>query len=222
MDQPPPLSPQQPTPPQQPPYGAPAGRASGLAIFALVMSCLFFVPLAPLIGLILGIVALAKTKPGEPKGLAIAAIAVGPVSFLFLQGICAAVAIPAFMKYTRRAKTVEATLNVRRLSDAAFMYYTDNGKLPQVTDWTPPGQACGQPGNRFAPDPSVWDRSPWRELHFSVDTPSYYQYRVAQLGENDIAIEARGDLDCDGEFSLFRRAVGPGGPASLQTERELE
>jgi len=212
MNQPPPLS----SPP------APPLRTSGLAIFALVMSCLFFIPFAPLIGLVLGIVALAKARPGEPRGLAIAAIAVGPVSFLFLQGICAAVAIPAFMKYTRRAKTMEVTLNVRRLSDAAFAYYTDNGKLPQTTDWTPAGNACGQPGNRFAPDPAQLDRSPWRELHFSVDTPSHYQYRITMLGENDAAVEARGDLDCDGEFSLFRRAFGPGGPGSLQTERELE
>ncbi len=78
MDQPPPLSPQQPQPP-------PTGRTSGLAIFALVMACLFFVPLAPLVGLVLGIVALAKARPGDPRGIAIAAVAVGPVSFLFLQ-----------------------------------------------------------------------------------------------------------------------------------------
>jgi hypothetical protein len=216
MDQPPPLQ------PQQPQFAPPTGRTSGLSIFAFVMALLFFVPLAPIVGLVLGIVALAKAKPNEPRGLAIAAVVVGPLSFLFLQGICAAVAIPAFVKYTRRAKTVEATMNVRRLADAAVAYYAENGKLPPMSDWTPAGKACGQPGNRFAPDPSVWERSPWRELSFSVDTPSYYQYRVTMLGENDAAIEARGDLDCDGEFSLFRRAFGPGGAGSLQTERELE
>ena len=34
-------------------------------------------------------------------------------------GILAAVAIPAFMKYIRRSKTVEATMNVRKLFDSS-------------------------------------------------------------------------------------------------------
>src|SRR2546425_4627398 len=38
-------------------------------------------------------------------------------------GILAAVAIPAFMKYIRRAKTVEATMNVRKLFDSSVAYY---------------------------------------------------------------------------------------------------
>ena len=38
-------------------------------------------------------------------------------------GILAAVAIPAFMKYIRRSKTVEATMNVRKLYDSSVSYY---------------------------------------------------------------------------------------------------
>ena len=38
-------------------------------------------------------------------------------------GILAAVAIPAFMKYIRRSKTVEATMNVRKLFDSSVAYY---------------------------------------------------------------------------------------------------
>ncbi|HZS42525.1 MAG TPA: DUF4190 domain-containing protein [Polyangia bacterium] len=212
MDQPPPLS----SPP------APPLRTSGLAIFALVMSCLFFIPFAPLIGLVLGIVALVRARPGQPRAVAIAAVAVGPVSFFFLQAMCAAVAIPAFMKYVRRSKTVEATLNVRRLADDANVYYVDNAKLPPAVDWTPAGEPCGNGRPTFAVDPAAWQRSPWSELHFSLDAPHHYQYRIVSEAPDRIAIEARGDLDCDGEFSLFRREVTPGGAGPLQIERELE
>src|SRR5277367_5357853 len=38
-------------------------------------------------------------------------------------GILAAVAIPAFMKYIRRSKTVEATMNVRKIFDSSVSYY---------------------------------------------------------------------------------------------------
>jgi hypothetical protein len=37
-------------------------------------------------------------------------------------GVMAGVAIPAFTRYTRRSKTVEATMNVRKLSDSAVVY----------------------------------------------------------------------------------------------------
>src|SRR5258706_6999610 len=38
-------------------------------------------------------------------------------------GILAAVAIPAFMKYIRRSKTTEATMNIRKLFDSSVSYY---------------------------------------------------------------------------------------------------
>ena len=40
-------------------------------------------------------------------------------------GILAAVAIPAFMKYIRRSKTTEATMNVRKLFDSSVSYYEE-------------------------------------------------------------------------------------------------
>ena len=38
-------------------------------------------------------------------------------------GVLAAVAIPAFMKYIRRSKTTEATMNLRKMYDGAVAYY---------------------------------------------------------------------------------------------------
>ncbi len=42
------------------------------------------------------------------------------------------------------------------------------------------------------------------ELNFSIDDPFYYQYRVTHT-KTGFVVEARGDLDGDGQFSLFRR-----------------
>jgi len=53
-----------------------------LTITAFVLSLLFFIPFAPLVGLILGIVALKKNT--ELKGLAIAAIVIGAIMSLFM------------------------------------------------------------------------------------------------------------------------------------------
>ena len=57
----------------------------GLSITAFVLSLLFFIPLAPIIGLISGIIALVKAKndPNALKGLAIAAIVLGVFFGLF-------------------------------------------------------------------------------------------------------------------------------------------
>src|SRR5437762_1942561 len=83
-------------------------------------------------------------------------------------GILAAVAIPAFMKYIRRSKTVEASMNVRKLFDSSVSYYegehadaTGNivgkqfpsmgatlGPAPGVSTAT----CCGQPGDKCQPN----------------------------------------------------------------------
>src|SRR5579871_1058453 len=83
-------------------------------------------------------------------------------------GILAAVAIPAFMKYIRRSKTVEATMNVRKLFDSSVTYYEAEhaavgGGLvartfPSSNAWTPgQGTCCTKTGGKC--DPSVYAAS---------------------------------------------------------------
>jgi len=40
-----------------------------------------------------------------------------------ILGILASIAIPAFIKYVRRAKTTEALMNLRKLFDGSVQYY---------------------------------------------------------------------------------------------------
>lgn len=196
-------------------------KGGTLGVVALIFSALFFVPLAPLIGLILGIVALVTAPPGK-KTVPIVAVAIAPVTLFFLQGILAAVAIPSFMKYTRRSKSVEAVMNVRSVADAVAMRIGERVALPPETDWTPPGRACDQENGKFPPSASEAFRDgTWRALGVQPEV-SRYQLRLRREGDA-IVVEARGDLDCDGDHSLFARTVSSDGQISpLRTEREIE
>src|SRR5512140_1076118 len=98
-------------------------------------------------------------------------------------GILAAVAIPAFMKYIRRSKTTEATMNIRKLYDSSVAYFESEhadqtGKIlarqfPNEVLWTPngPGVCCANVGQKCDPAKFVndWKVPSWTALNFSVD-----------------------------------------------------
>jgi type II secretory pathway pseudopilin PulG len=147
-------------------------------------------------------------------------------------GVLSAIAVPAFTKYVKRSKTVEATMNVRKLADAALSLSSAKKKpaWPKSTQWTPAAVCCGQPGDKCAPDAAQWKTPTWSALNFSVDEPHYYQYRVTNEGQGKkarLVVEARGDLDCDGTFSSYKRAITvdpQGGPqtGALEVENDVE
>jgi hypothetical protein len=192
-------------------------KGNGLAITALVLSALFFLPIIPLFGLILGIVALAT---GRSKPISIVAVCLGGF-FTLMTGLYAAIAIPAFMKFVRRSKVVEATVNTRTLAEGVARLSAQQWAQLAETDWTPAGSACAQPNKKFPANAAVWQGEPWATIGFSVTEPHYYQYRLRR-DAGGFAVEARGDLDCDGKFSHFQRAVQPDGAGPLVTEDDLE
>src|SRR5262252_3536492 len=81
-------------------------------------------------------------------------------------GILAAVAIPAFMKYIRRSKTSEASMNVRKLYDSSVSYYesehADRGgsilakQFPLTVAVTPTTRCCTNAGEKCSPNPTTW------------------------------------------------------------------
>lgn len=159
-------------------------------------------------------------------------------SALALPGILAAVAIPAFVKYIRRSKTAEASMNVRKLFDGSVSYYTDEhvdatGKpqpshFPATAPRTPATTACKDGESvKHMPDPKMWSHPTWQALNFEVSDPFYYQYEYVSDGKTFTA-RAIGDLDCDGVLSTFER-VGKvdgennvTGGAGLYRKNELE
>ena len=160
-------------------------------------------------------------------------------------GVLAAVAIPAFMKYIKKAKTTEAREHVKMIYDGARAYYMDQNFRGFLRSKLTPRQfpqnlagsrlapsdptACCE---KCAPDVSLWTEETWVVLHFSVDDPAYYSYgyQVASPTIGPYTARAHGDLDCDVSLSTFEMygainsvyADGPAGNAGIFRHNELE
>ena len=140
-----------------------------------------------------------------------------------ILGILAAIAIPAFVTYVRRAKTAEATDQVKKLFDAASTYYDKQ--------WV--GQGIGAEGNEHCTVPAGNDAktptdqkttgtyatnatfdSKLKGLGFNVEY-GYYSYQVFASTDKcanspattQYTMRAVGDLDHDGVLSTFDLAV---------------
>jgi type IV pilus assembly protein PilA len=134
-------------------------------------------------------------------------------------GVLAAIAIPAFMRYIRRSKTSEATMNVRRLYDSAVAYFVaehadSTGSIvakqfPTTAPQTPAaGVCCGSVSAKCAPNGAFWTAPTWHALNFSVDDPFYYSYAVSSSGTDTaskVVVGAYGDLNCDTVTSTYER-----------------
>jgi type II secretory pathway pseudopilin PulG len=163
-------------------------------------------------------------------------------------GVLAATAIPAFIKYTRKARTSEARQNVRKIYDGARQYYIDRNAaaatdmqmlLPQFPEdsgvsLTPATRCCLNAGMKCEPEATQWEIPMWLALHFAVPDPHYFQYDYARTGGvypiDSFEAIALGDQDCDNTPSLFGMygfvnplyADGPIGTGLIMRFQELE
>ena len=181
------------------------------------LGLLFAIP-----ALVLGIMAIVRKRK---KGFGIAATVMGGIALPFQIGIVAAISIPAFINYTKRAKTAEATTNVRSVSEALMTYREERGEFPPSTTWTPAepccAEACAAPART-----AEFQVPPWTDIGFSPISAPRYRYRWI-VGDGGVRVEAEGDLDCDGIESRFARTVSVsayGAPqiGELEVENELE
>jgi prepilin-type N-terminal cleavage/methylation domain-containing protein len=160
-----------------------------------------------------------------------------------ILGILASVAIPAYIKYIYRTRTVEATMNLRTMYDGAVAYYvsehSDPGgnvlqkQFPIPAGPTPPavpGFNAGDVGLKHKPTAVEWKSSGWAALDFQISDWYSYQYTFSTLNApptQTAVMTANGDLDGDGILSTFQRhAIGNhdqimGDPA-LYSDKETE
>ena len=158
-------------------------------------------------------------------------------------GILAAVAIPAFMKNARKAKTTEAVTNVKKLYDGARSYYEEESNargtisvIPKQfprspTTATEPALGACCP-SKCAPNPNLWTDPSWMALKFSMDDPHYYSYTYTGGSGTGtgatFSADANGDLNCNNTYSTFEmvgsvQADGTvTGQAGLFRDKELE
>lgn len=135
--------------------------------------------------------------------------------------VLAAVAVPAFLKYQRRAKTTEAVDQLDRIYKGAAMYYGTphvnhlGRKLPcqfpasaKPTPWFTCCRAGGNDDGRCGGSPDAWATATWSALDFEIRQPHYFVYAFDSSGTNGAAAftaTANADLDCDGIQSTFQR-----------------
>ena len=117
------------------PYAPPPGpqKSNGLAIGSLVTGLLgLIVPFLGIVGVILGIFGLRKTRDPSVggKGLAIAGISIGGASVLLF--LCAfSVLLPALSRAREQANRIRCASNLRQIGMAAMMYANENkGQYP--------------------------------------------------------------------------------------------
>src|SRR5262249_37765754 len=116
---------------------------------------------------------------------------------LGILGMLAAVAIPAFMDYTKRSKRTESQRMLMKLEHNAKRYAIENNTFPQASaPLTPAAPCCAGPGHRCN-DPKSWATPAWQQLDFAIDEPHLYQYAYESDGKTFTA-RAVGDLDCNG------------------------
>lgn len=132
-------------------------------------------------------------------------------------GVIAAVALPAFISYVRRSKTVEATANLRALYTGASVYYAQEhhgpGGVVRTHCTVGPARTSNTPGA----DPTLTsiDHPSFAALGFTLPDPIYYQYEI-EAGPSRCGVEsgaiysfrAHGDLDGDTTPSLFELSAG--------------
>lgn len=144
-----------------------------------------------------------------------------------ILGILAAVAIPAFLNYMRKAKTSEATLNIDRIFEGGISYFeaehVQRGVsgtilqhcLPSDAAWSPDSNPGAQKYNAGSVATAFTNNDTWKALDFAMGDNFYYAYEFDNTGTgggvasvNDFFYAAAsGDLDDDGTNSLFERAA---------------
>lgn len=142
-----------------------------------------------------------------------------------LIGILAAVAIPTFIKYTKKAKSSEATNNLTMLRVGATEYFCTPhvdqegnmipNQFPPDAGPTPETGCCAGFGGPDADgndscdaDPERFAGQTWTALRFMPTDEHRYAYQFTSNGksgsEAEFMISAYGDLDCDGVRSTFQ------------------
>ncbi|MBC7783862.1 MAG: DUF4190 domain-containing protein [Burkholderiales bacterium] len=157
------------TPPGIPvPIPAPARPASsGLAIGAMICGLigLCFFPLS-LVGLVLGIIALAKRKhPDEPgKGFAITGVVTGGLGVLLMPVLLISILLPSLNRAREAANRIKCSSNMRQVVLALKMYANmepgakyppDLATLARAGDLDPDTYTCPSTNDTAAPGTSA-------------------------------------------------------------------
>jgi len=136
-------------------------------------------------------------------------------------GILAGMAVPAFTRYVRKARTSEAVQHLSKEWAGSLVYYESDHMIAGGTVLTkefpgPTGswesaQECGcLTGGNCPGGSSIWGSDPvWVALIFSFPDPHHYMPGYSAVGTNTNAqftAYSKGDLNCNGTLAEFIRS----------------
>jgi type II secretory pathway pseudopilin PulG len=171
---------------------------------------------------------LISTYPRERVKKKVSGLTLVEVALIFcVVGIVLAVSIPTFIRTVRTSKIAEASLQLNALYQATAAYYENGGDasfrrgaqmrcLPVSAGPTPEKPSASPVKVDFMAE-STAGYDTWRALNFNPAEPICYRYTfiAARSGcglDNPaegalVTLRAEGDLDEDGEYSVFERSA---------------
>ncbi|MDB4977311.1 MAG: Type pilus biosis protein PilE [Myxococcaceae bacterium] len=139
-----------------------------------------------------------------------------------ILGILAAIAIPAFVTYIRRAKTVEATESLSKMFDQAASYYSRERTSSGISGTFQVNCLPSAGTDTITPSPQKQATTTWGGgfavtdgIGFSLP-PHYYAYSMSggaagcgtAIGGTFHTLTATGNLDGDATSAVFQLATG--------------
>lgn len=181
---------------------------NGVAIAAFVLQFIF-----PPLGMILGIVAIVQisNSKGRQKGMVLAVLAL--VMPIFLIGVMVAIAVPNFVRYQLRSKQYEAKANLAGLRTGMEAFAADydgfistpatpnpSGLSTEIRSWAaePCAEACRVEDLGACESTACLGFKP-----VGVKGVRYAYACSTNEARDAFTCAALGDLDGDGELSLF-------------------
>ena len=135
-------------------------------------------------------------------------------------GLLAAIAIPAFTRYVRKARTTEAVGHLNKEWVGSLTYYESEHTLAfgvvLTKEFPGPSAAwasaseCGcLTGTFCSGNNSIWNADAvWKALNFSLPDPHHYMPGFSASGSGSAAqftAFSKGDLNCNGVLAQFSR-----------------
>ncbi|HEU0037354.1 MAG TPA: hypothetical protein VFQ53_42380 [Kofleriaceae bacterium] len=143
---------------------------------------------------------------------------------LLLLGLCAIATCPAAKRScTAKSRAREADELLEYLAKRVERAVAATGHVPPDAAGPTPMPSCCEQGGTCNPDASLWDTPGWKALAFSVDDEYRYTYSyIPDPGGRSAIVRAVGDLDCDGETSLYELElrIDGGGVRRTWTRRD--
>ena len=150
------------------------------------------------------------------------------LSAMIVPCILVAIAVPAYQRYMRRARGMEARANVAMIASGVRSYCdteragTDGfvtHELPAAAGPTPSAPGPERQFATFGPE--------WASVGFATSDPIYYSYSMTRPNATTLGVLAEGDLDGNGVRSRFESTcmLEPTGSCTcseLQVTNELE